>query len=175
MSWILSATFLRCDGYDSTKHDNLPISHTRCPAASAASRSLTIHAKSPAGSRSIVFSCIQKFCYITLTSRLISKEYTVSPEGWESTLQVNVLSTALLVLLLLPKLRASKTSADIISHLVIVTSEAHRWLEATDIPDPGQYGGNILQAANARPADAKTWDGLLQNAKSKLFAMYCTS
>jgi NAD(P)-dependent dehydrogenase (short-subunit alcohol dehydrogenase family) len=109
-----------------------------------------------------------------LNAGVIAKDYIVGPEGWESTLQVNVMSTALLALLLLPKLRASKTSANTISHLVIVTSEAHRWLEVTDIPDPGPYGGNILQAANARPTDVKTWDGLHQNAKSKLFAMYVT-
>lgn len=108
----------------------------------------------------------------TLNAGVISKDYIVGPEGWESTLQVNVMSTELLALLLLPKLRASKTSANTISHLVIVTSEAHRWLEVTDIPNPEPYSGNILQAVNAWPTDMKTWNGLHQNAKSKLFAMY---
>lgn len=100
------------------------------------------------------------------------KDYTVGPEGWESTLQVNVMSTALLALLLLPKLRASKSSVENVSHLVIVTSEAHRWLQAADVPDAGPHSGNILLSVNAPPADIKTWNGLHQNAKSKLFAMY---
>ncbi|KAK3170021.1 hypothetical protein OEA41_009406 [Lepraria neglecta] len=57
------------------------------------------------------------------------------------------------------------------THLV-VTSEAHRWLEEKDLPDPGPYGGSILKAVNAKPADGKSWDGMLQNGRSKLFAMY---
>jgi NAD(P)-dependent dehydrogenase (short-subunit alcohol dehydrogenase family) len=100
------------------------------------------------------------------------KDYTVGPEGWESTLQVNVMSTALLALLLLPKLRASKSSVEKVSHLVIVTSEAHRWVEATDIPIGGPKNDSILLSVNTPPADIKTWNGLNQNAKSKLLAMY---
>lgn len=107
-----------------------------------------------------------------LNAGVTYKDYTVGAEGWESTLQVNVMSTALLALLLLPKLRESKTSVEDIAHLVIVTSEAHRWIQATDIPNAGLQSGNILQSVNAPPADIKTWNGLHQNAKSKLFAMY---
>jgi len=51
------------------------------------------------------------------------KKYKLSPEGWEETLQVNVLSTALLSFLLLPKLMASKTSTTL-GHLTIVSSRA---------------------------------------------------
>ncbi|KFY86152.1 hypothetical protein V500_07825 [Pseudogymnoascus sp. VKM F-4518 (FW-2643)] len=114
---------------------------------------------------------LQRLDVAILNAGVASKEFTIGHEGWQSTLQVNVLGTALLALLLLPKLKLSKTSADT-SRLVIVTSEAHRWVERTDIPDTAPYGGSILQALNARPADNATWNGLHQLAKSKLLAMY---
>ena len=99
----------------------------------------------------------------------------VNFKGWESTLQGNVMGTALLGLLLLPKLKASRSSAEDIGHLVIVTSEAHRWLEASDFPDPAPYGGSLLKVVNAEPAKDQKFNGLLQNARSKLFAMYVSN
>ncbi|KFY71310.1 hypothetical protein V499_08474 [Pseudogymnoascus sp. VKM F-103] len=114
---------------------------------------------------------LQRLDVVILNAGVASKEFTIGHEGWQSTLQVNVLGTALLALLLLPKLKLSKASTDT-SRLVIVTSEAHRWVESTDIPDTVPYGGSILQALNARPADKTTWNGLDQMAKSKLLAMY---
>ena len=110
---------------------------------------------------------------VVLNAGVSPKDYSLGSEGWESVLQVNVLGTALLGLLLLPRLRASSTEGDH-AHLVVVTSEAHRWLEDKDFPDPKPYGGNLLAAVNAKPADGKSWDGMLQNARSKLFAMYIT-
>ncbi|KFX99393.1 hypothetical protein V490_01807, partial [Pseudogymnoascus sp. VKM F-3557] len=114
---------------------------------------------------------LQRIDVAILNAAVAPKEYSVGHEGWQSTLQVNVLGTALLALLLLPKLRLSKTSTNT-SHLIIVTSEAHRWVEHTDIPDTKPYGGSILQALSARPADGATWNGLNQLAISKLLAMY---
>ncbi|KFY04087.1 hypothetical protein O988_01008 [Pseudogymnoascus sp. VKM F-3808] len=114
---------------------------------------------------------LQRIDVAILNAAVAPKEYSVGHEGWQSTLQVNVLGTALLALLLLPKLRLSKTSTNT-SHLVIVTSEAHRWVERTDIPDTKPYGGSILRALSARPADGATWNGLNQLAISKLLAMY---
>ena len=107
-----------------------------------------------------------------LNAGISPHDYVVGVEGWESVIQVNVMATALLGLLLLPKLRSSTSITHNLSHLVIVTSEAHRWLEASDFPDPADFGGSILQAVNARPRNGKAWDPLLQNARSKLFAMY---
>ena len=107
--------------------------------------------------------------------------YVESSEGWESTLQVNVLGTALLGLLLLPKMRASsallaKASASPPSkaHLVVVTSVAHDWLEWSDLPDPTPSGGNMLRAASAKPAEGKPYGSQTQYSISKLFAMYAT-
>ena len=107
-----------------------------------------------------------------LNAGISPNDYVVGAEGWESILQINVLGTALLGLLLLPKLKASKVSREDTPHLIIVTSEAQRWLEAKDFPDPAQHGGNLLLAVNARPEDVKQWNPLLQYARSKLFAMY---
>lgn len=110
-----------------------------------------------------------------LNAGIATKDYTLGGEGWESILQVNVLGTALLGLVLLPKLKASKTSEDNIPHLVVVTSEAHRWLEDKDFPDASTYEGNLLEAVGAKPAEGKAWDGQLQNARSKLFAQYVSN
>ena len=94
-----------------------------------------------------------------LNAGIVPNDYVRSPEGWESALQVNVLSTALLGLLLMPKLQQT-----VGSHLLIVTSEAHRWLEVSDFP----VGDHPLTAVNTD----ENWNPLLQNARSKLLAMY---
>lgn len=114
---------------------------------------------------------LQRVDVVILNAGVASKDYVVGHEGWQSTLQVNVLGTALLALLLLPKLKASKTAVDT-SRLVFVTSEGHRWLERSDIPNTQPYGGSILRALSAPPSDNDAWDGLAQMAKSKLLAMY---
>lgn len=112
-----------------------------------------------------------------LNAGLVAKDYTVGPEGWEQTLQVNVLGTALLGLLLLPKMKASRmhSNGHETPHISVVASEAHRWLEPTDFPDTTTFDGHVLAAVNAEPSDGKLWDGMLQNARTKLFAMYVTS
>ena len=100
------------------------------------------------------------------------KDYSLTPEGFETILQVNVMGTALLGLLLLPKLKASKTSEQDIPHLVIVTSEAHRWVEEKDFPDTAPYGGNLLLAVNAEPKGSEKFAWTLQGARTKLFTQY---
>ena len=107
-----------------------------------------------------------------LSAGITPHDYQMSAEGWESTLQVNVMAMALLALLILPKLRDSTATTQDLSHLIIVTSEAHRWLETSDFPKPTESGGDLLRAVNAKPSDGTKWDPLLQNARSKLFAMY---
>jgi NAD(P)-dependent dehydrogenase (short-subunit alcohol dehydrogenase family) len=116
---------------------------------------------------------LERLDVVVLNAGVAPKNYTIGEEGWESALQVNVVGTALLSLLLLPKLKTA-VSGEELAHLIIVTSEAHRWLEPSDLPDPTKYGGSILHAVNALPDHVEQWDGLLQNARSKLFAMYIT-
>ncbi|KAI1259747.1 short-chain dehydrogenase/reductase [Xylariaceae sp. FL1019] len=67
-----------------------------------------------------------------------------SPSGWEMTVQVNVLSTALMAVLLLPLLRATAARGGSVPHLTFVNSHGHdtvkrEWLG----PD-----GSLLQATN---------------------------
>ena len=47
--------------------------------------------------------------YAILNAGVVMATYQTSPNGWETTLQINLLSTTLLALLLLPKMRAAKT------------------------------------------------------------------
>lgn len=49
-------------------------------------------------------------------------------EGFESTITINVISTFLMALMLLPKLRESATKFNIIPRLTIVSSDAHQML-----------------------------------------------
>lgn len=57
-----------------------------------------------------------------LNAGLWNREYAQSPEKWEETLQVNTLSTSLLALLLLPKLRASSSETEP-THLGVASSQ----------------------------------------------------
>lgn len=107
-----------------------------------------------------------------LNAGAMPKEYTLTPEGFETMLQINVIGTALLGLLLLPKLKASKNSERDTLHLVIVTSESHRWVEEKDIPNTTPYGGNLLLAVNAAPKGTEKFDWALQGPRTKLFTHY---
>jgi len=60
-----------------------------------------------------------------LNAGVFASSYRCSEYGWETDLQVNVLSTVLLGLLLLPKLRASRTGSDT-PVLEFVSSGTHR-------------------------------------------------
>lgn len=57
-----------------------------------------------------------------LNAGLWNREHRTSPENWEETLQVNTLSTSLLALLLLPKLKESATNSEP-THLSVVSSQ----------------------------------------------------
>ncbi|KAJ5555128.1 Short-chain dehydrogenase/reductase SDR [Penicillium sp. DV-2018c] len=57
-----------------------------------------------------------------LNAGIWNKDYYQSPEGWEEVLQVNTLSTSLLALLLLPKLKMSAYPNNP-SHLSVVSSQ----------------------------------------------------
>ncbi|KAI9776203.1 MAG: hypothetical protein M1839_000524 [Geoglossum umbratile] len=97
-----------------------------------------------------------------LNAGLTWKTFKLSPEDWEETLQVNVLATALLALLLLPKLRASRKPG-FIPHLGIVGSGTHAMNSF-----PQQAGSHILRSLSVE-------DGYNSNTQyriSKLFVMY---
>lgn len=69
-----------------------------------------------------------------LNAGITASEHQLSPEGWELRLQVNVLGTALLGLLLPPKLRATSGLNSGTSRLLLMTFEACRygkWFKTT--------------------------------------------
>ncbi|MCJ1372512.1 hypothetical protein MMC20_003737 [Loxospora ochrophaea] len=99
-----------------------------------------------------------------LNAGVISRNYKLSSEGWETTLQVNVLSTALLSILLLPKLTASSTPNSP-SHLTIVASAAH----AVAKPKPATAKGHDLLTTHNKEAG---FDMGRQYDVSKLFIMW---
>ncbi|TFB02372.1 Short chain dehydrogenase yanD [Trichoderma ghanense] len=82
---------------------------------------------------------------ITLLNAAVDKaEFELTKDGWEETLQVNVLSTTLLALLLLPKMRQS-SRPDWKPRLSVVASRGHQ-----RVPDgePWQDAPNCLEALN---------------------------
>ncbi|KAK5408340.1 hypothetical protein LTR06_007183 [Exophiala xenobiotica] len=82
-------------------------------------------------------------------------KFVQTPEdGWERSLQVNCLSTALLSLRLLPLLQhsnAKSSSTSVLPHLVIVASDIHAIASF-----PERTAPNILQALNDREQWEKT-------------------
>jgi len=90
--------------------------------------------------------------------------YEESKYGWEETLQVNTLSTALLGLLLLPKMKASR-SENSLPVLEIVSSGNH---ERVTIPEEHRRVDNLLKSYNS----ANGYNALNQYGTSKLFVMY---
>lgn len=101
-----------------------------------------------------------------LNAGLVNRTYCKSPEGWEETLQVNTISTALLALLLLPKLRAANPDSSSLANLVVVSSGNHSRAKRSWLPSSSQ---NILKACNANTG---TYNGQRQYNISKLFVMY---
>lgn len=87
-------------------------------------------------------------------------KYEVTSDGWERTVQVNVLSTALLSCLLLPQLvKSAKANPGSTPHLTIVSSDSH--LQAVF---PDRMESNILDSLNTETS-----------FKGKEFDRYCVS
>ncbi|KAG9310809.1 hypothetical protein JVU11DRAFT_8662 [Chiua virens] len=78
---------------------------------------------------------------LVMNAGIVSFEYKETVNGWESSLQVNHLGTALLSLLLLPRLVETGRKVGSTSRLVIVASEVHYW---ADIPKDVVESSNPL-------------------------------
>jgi NAD(P)-dependent dehydrogenase (short-subunit alcohol dehydrogenase family) len=74
---------------------------------------------------------LERIDVVILNAGIFTKEFRRDKYGWEPTLQINVLSTTLLALLLLPKLRSSRT-ADYTPVLEIVSSGLYAKASAPD-------------------------------------------
>jgi NAD(P)-dependent dehydrogenase (short-subunit alcohol dehydrogenase family) len=105
-----------------------------------------------------------------MNAGLASGEWNQTPaDGWERTLQVNVLSTSLLSLRLLPLLIKSGSTTP---HLVIVASDVHVGAKFAERNDP-----NILQSLNDKTEWQKSQQlgGVIERyAVTKLFNIYMT-
>lgn len=112
----------------------------------------------------------KKIDIVVLNAGLRNREYVTSSEGWEETLQVNTLSTTLLALLLLPKLRSARLEDPAsLPHLVLVSSGLHAGVSRISLPYPPR---NILSAIDTPPEPATAFNGGRQYAISKLLLMY---
>lgn len=108
-----------------------------------------------------------------LNAGVIQPHYRVSPEGWEETLQVNVLSTAFLAMLLLPILKEKGSSVGDSggdsAHLCFVSSGNYA---SANVQTQAKEATNLLrefsQPASFAGAEA-------QYSVSKLFGMYAAN
>jgi len=104
-----------------------------------------------------------------LNAGISTPTYAQSAYGWESVMQVNLLSSVLLGLMLLPKLRSSRT----ISHVPVlefVGSIGHR-ARGPDVQQHIEQSAppNILDSYNNEAALAEGMVGMPQYQRSKLF------
>ncbi|OCK82605.1 short-chain dehydrogenase/reductase family protein-like protein [Lepidopterella palustris CBS 459.81] len=105
---------------------------------------------------------LEQLNVVVLNAGVYMVRYEKSPYGWEETLQVNVLSTALLGLLLLPVLKASSGASDGLPVLEIVASENYERAHVSAARD------QLLANYNA----AMGYNSSNQYYVSKLFVMY---
>ncbi|KAH9875247.1 hypothetical protein J1614_004738 [Plenodomus biglobosus] len=105
---------------------------------------------------------------VVLNAGTRRRRFIQSQYGWEEDLQVNALSTTLLAILLLPKLRASRQQTGRTPILELVNSGLH---QNAIVPSPVQQEANILQHYN-RPENFKEGS---QYKFSKTFLMYATN
>lgn len=102
---------------------------------------------------------IERLDIVLLNAGLWNRSYTASPDGWEETLQVNTLSTSLLAILLLPKLRSS-SSPGRPSHLSVVSSKLFTRVKVDGL----RAEGSLLEDLN----DPQRFTGPQQYRISKL-------
>jgi NAD(P)-dependent dehydrogenase (short-subunit alcohol dehydrogenase family) len=82
-----------------------------------------------------------------LNAGLWNREYHQSPEGWEETLQVNTLSTSMLALLLLPKLKKSSYAGNP-AHLTVVSSQQFIRVKAESVRTDDSLLAHVNDPAN---------------------------
>ena len=99
-----------------------------------------------------------------LNAGLAPSAFNLSPEGWEMSLQVNVLSTAYLAILLLPKLRQTGKLNGQPTHLEFVASSGHGDVKIESVRD----SASMLNKVN----DKKNFTFTAQYIITKLFEMW---
>lgn len=99
-----------------------------------------------------------------LNAGLGNPRFVESPAGWEMALQVNVLSTALMAVLLLPLLRATAAARGRAVHMTFVNSHTHGMVQKEWY---APAGGSLLNAANER----EKWDATRSYSMVKLIGI----
>lgn len=102
---------------------------------------------------------------VVLNAGVHRKDFGITQYGWEEDIQVNSLSTTLLAILLLPKLKASKRPSSKIPVLEFVNSGAHQFASISkETQDQPKILGYYNQQEHFKP-----WR---QYSVTKLFQMY---
>ncbi|KAL8658815.1 MAG: hypothetical protein Q9202_007418 [Teloschistes flavicans] len=110
-----------------------------------------------------------------LNAGVVQPEHRVSGEGWEETLQVNVMGTAFLALLLLPLLREKKKKKGVVGNhnnnknLCFVSSGNY---SSAELSPQALASANLLRYCNAKEHFAGPEP---QYSISKLFLMYAAN
>lgn len=103
---------------------------------------------------------VQQLHVAQLAAGVAQWQYETSPEGYEMTLAVNVLSQALLAMLLQPLMQAAAATGGFVPHLSFLHSVAGFEVTADWLP-PGQ---SLIQRCN----DQRKWDPAKQYYLAKL-------
>lgn len=106
---------------------------------------------------------VERLDVASLNAGVAVRKYEKSLEGWEETLQVNTLSTALLASLLMPKLQATGTDEEP-AHMALTSSMLHAMVEPAWV----NTDGSILDRLNSRDGFSMA----RQYNSSKLFIEY---
>ncbi|KAI0518229.1 hypothetical protein F5B22DRAFT_600370 [Xylaria bambusicola] len=92
---------------------------------------------------------------VILNAGVIGTEFTVVDEGWDQNIQVNVLSTTLLALLLLPWMKSERANRSSPAHLSIVGSSSHTGVDTEALKSYIAEDGGVL----AHYRDPKNFPG----------------
>jgi NAD(P)-dependent dehydrogenase (short-subunit alcohol dehydrogenase family) len=103
---------------------------------------------------------VQTIDFVLLNAGLLNRNFKLGKEGYEETIQVNALSTALLGLLLLPWMKEAGRGK---AHLGVVTSGLHRSVAIDEWPQ-GDVLGYLSKEEN--------WPRKGMYASSKLLTQY---
>ncbi|KAI1165480.1 hypothetical protein F5B18DRAFT_171152 [Nemania serpens] len=93
--------------------------------------------------------------FVLLNAGCVGIEYNAVDEGWDQNIQVNVLSTTLLAILLLPWLKAERANRSSPAHISIVGSGTHTSINARTWDGYVTKDGGVL----AHFRDPKNWPG----------------
>ncbi|KAI0485440.1 hypothetical protein F4859DRAFT_381614 [Xylaria cf. heliscus] len=108
--------------------------------------------------------------FVLLNAGVIGTQYKAVDEGWDQNIQVNVLSTTLLALLLLPWMKAERANRASPAHITIVGSGSHTEIDLASWKGHIAKDGGVLAHYNK----ASNWpkDPNVMYATTKLMAHY---